>query len=170
LLNLSCAWNFIKDICLAKTVLDFFFFSAIPKAIWKTRLKSFFGLPKGPWIVHLRGSSGLFYFGWVFSLQSWCCVCLAFCLQAPSSTKKKDTGVARADIWSSFCLVTFGLLAVVLQRSSPIPWVEIEVRNLLFFCLPKCAFGLCVCFFKLLYLWAVEKLVSFQASSSGFWQ
>jgi hypothetical protein len=42
-------------------VLDFFFFSAIPKAIWKTRLKSFFGLPKGPWIVHLRGSSGLFY-------------------------------------------------------------------------------------------------------------
>jgi len=55
-------------------------FSAIPKAIWKTRLKCFFGLPKGPWIVHLNGSSGLFLFRWEFRLHSWCCLCLAFCL------------------------------------------------------------------------------------------
>lgn len=46
---------------LAKTVLDFFSFPAIPKGISKTRLKCFFGLPKGPWIVQLSGSSGLFY-------------------------------------------------------------------------------------------------------------
>lgn len=46
---------------LGKTVLDFLFFSAIPKGIRKTRLKCFFGLPKGPWIVHLSWSSGFFY-------------------------------------------------------------------------------------------------------------